>query len=437
MVKNIFQKKYLIIVIVLIILISIITVSNKFMNNNIVYAIELSDIVDHWAQSDIEFMQAKGAISGYSDGTFRPDNNVTTGEAIKLIVANFDKTITNGIDHWASNYLNYATQKGIVTSNQYKNSDLNTNIKRKEVMHMIVNSLENLAYKPVINDSKLKIEFNDVDITVNENGIDYYNAIKKCYLLGIVMGDENNNINPNANITRAELVTILTRAYNEGRRQYNLQYKVYNIPDNKGIYGPVLNIMPNSFYENFAEYKENENPYNYANQKFYDFSQEAIKISKTKLETAVSALINVSYEFTDEEWSEWEASIMNFCDVSLNDIYDETQENSKVDEYIKYIKENKIIIRGGVIMDPTTLGEIKYSKGKYVFAIKGIINVEVLSNPNNVKRLTYSDFINKKTTLYNTQDCNYVLVNINDEDYKGLLNYIKFRLDSITYIKEG
>lgn len=435
--EKIFQKKYLIIVIAIFALVGVIAITNRFIYSNVAYAGELSDIANHWAQSDIEFMQAKGAISGYSDGTFKPDNNVTTGEAIKLIIANFDKTITNGIDHWASNYFKYAKEKGVVGYSQYKTSDLNTNITRKEVMYMVINSLEKLAYKPVINNSEMKIEFKDASVKVNENGIDYYSAIKKCYLLGIVIGDENNNINPTANITRAELVTILTRAYNEGRRQYQYGFKSDNIPTNKSTYGPVLNIMPNSFYETYAEYKSGYEPYDYANEKFYNFSEEALQAAKNKADTALSALINVSYEMTDAEWNAWSDAMLEFCDVSLDDIYSEEDEKSKVEEYIEYVKENKITIKGGVIMDPTTFGKIKDNKGKYNLAIKGMINVEILSNPNKVKRLTYYDFINKETTLYNTQDCNYVLLNILDEDTKNQLKYINFFLEDVTFVKEG
>ena len=439
--EKIFQKKYLIVVIAILALTSAILIANKFIYFNVAYAGELSDITNHWAQSDIEFMQAKGAISGYSDGTFKPDNNVTTGEAIKLIVANFDKTITNGIDHWASNYFKYAKEKGVVGYSQYKTSDLNNNITRKEVMYMVINSLEKLAYKPVINNSEMKIEFKDASVKVNENGIDYYSAIKKCYLLGIVIGDENNYINPNANITRAELVTILTRAYNEGRRQYVLDYKVDNVPNNKEIYGQVLNIMPNSFYEEYALYKNGYTPYDYANEKYYNFSEEALQAAKNKSDTALSALINVSYEMTDAEWDAWSDSMLEFCDISLDDIYgnDDYSENQKtrIQEYIEYVKENKIIIKGGVIMDPTTLGMIKDNKKQYNLAIKGMVNVEVLSNPNKVKILTYSDFVNQQTTIYNSQDCKYVILNILDEDTKNQLKYINFFLEDVTFVKEG
>jgi hypothetical protein len=39
-----------------------------------------SDIQGHWAQSQIQTLVSKGVLSGYPDGTFKPDNAVTRAE---------------------------------------------------------------------------------------------------------------------------------------------------------------------------------------------------------------------------------------------------------------------------------------------------------------------------------------------------------------------
>src|SRR3990170_9133190 len=38
------------------------------------------DVEGHWAETFICWLQANGIVSGYGDGTYRPDNNVTRGE---------------------------------------------------------------------------------------------------------------------------------------------------------------------------------------------------------------------------------------------------------------------------------------------------------------------------------------------------------------------
>ena len=44
-----------------------------------------SDISGHWAENEIERAAAFGWISGYPDGTFRPDARITRAEAMTMI----------------------------------------------------------------------------------------------------------------------------------------------------------------------------------------------------------------------------------------------------------------------------------------------------------------------------------------------------------------
>jgi uncharacterized repeat protein (TIGR02543 family) len=44
-----------------------------------------SDVSEHWAEREIARAYALGLISGYPDGTFRPDANITRAEAVTLI----------------------------------------------------------------------------------------------------------------------------------------------------------------------------------------------------------------------------------------------------------------------------------------------------------------------------------------------------------------
>jgi hypothetical protein len=44
--------------------------------------LSLTDIAGHWAESNIKKLVSLGAISGYPDGTFRPNNNITRAEFV-------------------------------------------------------------------------------------------------------------------------------------------------------------------------------------------------------------------------------------------------------------------------------------------------------------------------------------------------------------------
>ncbi len=66
---------------------------------------------------------SKAYISGYEDGTFRPDNTITRAEVAAIIArcsADFDenKTYSSNFtdvsgDEWYANYVGYAAEKGV------------------------------------------------------------------------------------------------------------------------------------------------------------------------------------------------------------------------------------------------------------------------------------------------------------------------------------
>lgn len=85
-------------------------------------AVNLSDIGGHWAQKNIEALVRKNVISGYEDSTFRPEKSVTRGEFIKMIVTAFgiggnaDNDYTDvPASHWAYEYVMTGSASGIVT----------------------------------------------------------------------------------------------------------------------------------------------------------------------------------------------------------------------------------------------------------------------------------------------------------------------------------
>ena len=81
--------------------------------------ITFSDVSTHWARHEIYFLTSHGILQGYSDGTFKPEANVTVGEFCKMAVhaANVTRVINDGgnYDNWARRYINYIKgEKGIL-----------------------------------------------------------------------------------------------------------------------------------------------------------------------------------------------------------------------------------------------------------------------------------------------------------------------------------
>lgn len=74
-----------------------------------------------WSYPYITALTTSGALSGYPDGTFRPSNPVTLGEALKLIMWVANPTEYSDLpatsSHWASGYLDRAIKDGLLPTN--------------------------------------------------------------------------------------------------------------------------------------------------------------------------------------------------------------------------------------------------------------------------------------------------------------------------------
>ena len=79
--------------------------------------------VSHWAAEAIEFLAEKSIISGYEGGVFKPDNNITREEFIKLAVDAFNISVSERTElpfndvsetHWASEYIKSGLGAGVI-----------------------------------------------------------------------------------------------------------------------------------------------------------------------------------------------------------------------------------------------------------------------------------------------------------------------------------
>jgi len=118
-------------------------------NNLTVYAnweefepIYFADVSESdWFYPQVQALAQTGVVSGYTDGTFRPANQITVGEALKLILraAGVPEQAPAG-DHWASGYLRYALDRNYLSAEQA--ADLDAPITRLLVSQLAARSLE-------------------------------------------------------------------------------------------------------------------------------------------------------------------------------------------------------------------------------------------------------------------------------------------------------
>lgn len=176
----------------------------------------LIDIENHWAKENIVRMLINGNISGYEDNTFRPNNEVTTLEFVKMAVETLDlELVKNGFNKWPDYYIATAKSYGL-------NYDYNKKLSRYESAEIIAKLIDVKDIKASSN------KFKDLQSK-------YKSDVLKLVKLNIINGYEDNTFRGEKILTRAEAVTIVTRALEANNKI--IREKKYEINERYTNYG--------------------------------------------------------------------------------------------------------------------------------------------------------------------------------------------------------
>ena len=171
-----------------------------------------SDLTNHeWARASIEGLLQRGIVSNAADGKFRPQDNVTREEFIKLLVSAFALTDATAqcnfsdvpADSWYYVYVASAYKNNITSGINENTFGTGADIKRQEMAA--------LAYR-VIKNLDIEIKSDGVEKTFNDTAsiADYAKeAILVMQKAGVINGDETGNFRPEGNATRAEAAKVI------------------------------------------------------------------------------------------------------------------------------------------------------------------------------------------------------------------------------------
>ena len=101
----------------------------------------------HWAEKFIAYAKQKGYISGYPDGNFRPEGEITYEEMISILARihpNYRKIETSSTN-WAEGFINFAKDNGILDDINIKGSYKSPAIREKtfEMTYNFIKYVEN------------------------------------------------------------------------------------------------------------------------------------------------------------------------------------------------------------------------------------------------------------------------------------------------------
>lgn len=103
----------------------------------------------HWAAWAIAYVTSKGYFKGYEDNTFRPGNYITRAE-LSVVLCKYlelnanNSALTDLIDingHWAKGYINMLSSKGYIKGYSDKTFKPNNNVRRSECTALINRAL--------------------------------------------------------------------------------------------------------------------------------------------------------------------------------------------------------------------------------------------------------------------------------------------------------
>lgn len=169
-----------------------------------------TDIAGHWAERWMNEAIEQGLINGYPDGTFKPNHPITRAEFTVMLVgalqldgtgATLTFTDAAQIEAWAKQAVAIAVQSGIITGYDDGSFRPNAQITRAEMAVMIARMMQ----LPMVGGTTT--DFAD-DEDIPKWAKEAVEAIRK---LGIVSGRGGDRFVPNDTATRAEATIMLLR----------------------------------------------------------------------------------------------------------------------------------------------------------------------------------------------------------------------------------
>lgn len=217
------------------------------------YALTLKDLNNHWAKSSVEYLIANGVVSGYSDGTFKPNKTITNSEFLSLVLKAIKVDLKAPLEgeKWDAPIMRKALEMGIIKKGEPMTNS-SQNITREQTATVL--------YRVLQQTEKLEDYYGQYNYPL-EHVVTDYAQISKEHLAGVAMlfqqgimnGSEKQEankpyitrlINPKGEVTRAEMSVLISKIMDKSRRLS--EHKVSRKTQTKIIEVLPLKVSPYS-----------------------------------------------------------------------------------------------------------------------------------------------------------------------------------------------
>ena len=179
-----------------------------------------------WYASYVNKISELNAFSGYEDGTFRPDNQITQEEFIKTVVClicgelnesnapTVKNTWNSKWSSWAIPYLDKAFELGLITEQDTMFKLVGIPCNRGEMAKVITRAAEYLKEDSVADTSTYITKLKDYNRIKEE----YKPYVLQAYAKGILSGYDDGTFRDDGLLTRAEASSVLVRLIDKSER---------------------------------------------------------------------------------------------------------------------------------------------------------------------------------------------------------------------------
>jgi hypothetical protein len=178
--------------------------------------VEFVDVEGHWAQDVVNDMASRKVINGYADGTFAPNGNITRAEFAAIIIralglpeitggSSFDDVASND---WYCGSIETAVDYGLITGYSDGTFCPNDEITREQAMTIIARAMSITGL-----DTNVTAGGSSFDNFTDGSDVSTYarESVLACLDTGIITGRGNSALAPNDTMTRAEVAVIARR----------------------------------------------------------------------------------------------------------------------------------------------------------------------------------------------------------------------------------
>ncbi|GAB6107410.1 S-layer homology domain-containing protein [Fusibacter bizertensis] len=186
-------------------------------SSDIAYADKSDSFTDviptHWALPFINSLKSSDIISGYTDGTFKPQANVKINEFIAMTVKALGYRFESLSSDWAKPYVDKAIELKIIEDREF--TSYSANITREQMTSIVVNAVALSEFRPS----------NTMDEYIIRETLDYHKVsdyykqnILDSYKFGIVTGYVDHTFRPKDYSSRAQAAAVIAKIENTALR---------------------------------------------------------------------------------------------------------------------------------------------------------------------------------------------------------------------------